>query len=107
MIKNVVEIENRDYWFKIVEMLQQNWALIDSTNESAGCIIFFIHDGSGIFDQLKFSTKQEAIESLIRNGFSQYSEDSHAQKFIAPPQPPFYEAEHPNGPIYSSGRFWK
>ena len=25
----VVEIRSRDYWFKIVEFLQQNWALID------------------------------------------------------------------------------
>jgi len=24
-----VEIRSRDYWFKIVEFLQQNWALID------------------------------------------------------------------------------
>jgi len=29
------DIQNRDYWFKIVEFLQQNWALIDETPE--GC----------------------------------------------------------------------
>ena len=24
-----VEIRSRDYWFKVVEFLQQNWVLID------------------------------------------------------------------------------
>ena len=27
----VIEIQSCDYWFKIVEFLQQNWALIDQT----------------------------------------------------------------------------
>lgn len=106
-MKNDVEIESRDYWFKVVEMLQQNWALIDSENESGESTIYFINDGSGVFDQLKYTTRKETIESLIKNGFSLYSEDAQAQKFIAPPKPPFHEAQHPNGPIYSSGRFWR
>ncbi len=34
-----VEIKSQDYWFKIVEFLQQNWALIDET--AGGCTVFF------------------------------------------------------------------
>jgi hypothetical protein len=30
-----VEIRSRDYWFKIVEFLQQNWALIDEDERGA------------------------------------------------------------------------
>jgi hypothetical protein len=29
MRDKAVEIRSRDYWFKIVEFLQQNWVLID------------------------------------------------------------------------------
>ncbi len=28
-----VEMQSRDYWFKVVEMLQQNWTLIDNLLE--------------------------------------------------------------------------
>lgn len=26
-MKNIIEIRSNDYWFKVVGMLQQNWAL--------------------------------------------------------------------------------
>lgn len=45
-----VEIVSRDYWVKIVEMLQQNWALIDESAKSR-CTVFFLHDLSGVFDR--------------------------------------------------------
>lgn len=100
-----VEIQSRDYWFKIVEFLQQNWALIDETTE--GCTVFFFGDTSGVFDKLAFSTVAEAETALRRNGFARFSEDKKAHGFIAMPQQPFHERPHPNGPIYSSGRFWR
>lgn len=56
--KTPVEIRSRDYWFKIVEFLQQNWALIDDTPD--GCVVFFIGDNSGIFDRLAFLSVEEA-----------------------------------------------
>lgn len=106
MLKHIpVEIQSRDYWFKIVDFLQQNWALIDKTTE--GCTVFFFGDTSGVFDRLIFTSIEEAKEALRRNRFSRFSEDKEAQKFIAIPEPPFYEASHPNGPIYSSGRYWR
>ena len=100
-----VEIKSRDYWFKVVEMLQQNWALIDSLPDGV-CNVFFVGDTSGIFDEIRFDSIDEAYKSLRRNGFAKYSDDKKAQGFIYPPEPPFYRSIHPNGPIYSSGRYW-
>ena len=100
-----VDIRSRDYWFKIVEFLQQNWALIDETTN--GCIVFFFGDTSGVFDRLSFSSISEAEKALRKNGFGRFAEDKEAQGFIAIPQPPFHDRPHPNGLIYSSGRFWR
>lgn len=106
MEKIQLKIESRDIWFKVVDMLQQNWALIDNIAEDIVCV-YFIHDGSGVFDRMNFDTIDLAIQGLKRNGFNRYVDDKESQKFISPPKAPFYEAKHPNGPIYSSGRFWK
>lgn len=105
-MKEIIEIKSRDYWFKVVEMLQQNWALIDETN-NGGFKVYFIGDTSGVFDEMVFQSYDEASTTLKRNGFALYSEDKKAQEFIVPPKPPFYHSSHPNGPIYSSGRFWR
>lgn len=99
-----VEIESRDYWVKVIEMLQQNWALIDTTEN--GCILFFVHDLSGVFDRIEFDSVREAELALRRNGFRRFSEDKRFAEFLAVPEPPFFEDEHPNGPIYSSGQYW-
>lgn len=47
-----VEISSKDFWFKIVDFLQQNWALIENDAESEACTIYFIHDGAGVFDHI-------------------------------------------------------
>ena len=99
-----VLIQSRDYWYKVVGMLQQNWALIDPTDN--GCLIYFVHDGSGVFDELTFNDEASAATALHRNGFDQYAGDPEAVKFISPPQPPFRAGNHPNGRIYSSGQYW-
>jgi hypothetical protein len=103
-----VEIRSRDYWFKIVEFLQQNWALIDEdTTGGTGCTVFFVGDTAGVFDRLRFASVVDAEVALLRNGFKRYDTDEKAREFIAKPEPPFWESRHPNGPIYSSGRYWK
>lgn len=102
---NTVEINSRDYWFKVVEFLQQNWALIDPCDP--GVTVSFLGDTSGVFDQLSFPSMAEAEEALNRNGFRRFADDPDAPEFLAPPRPPFYRRPHPNGPIYSSGRYWK
>lgn len=100
-----VHIISRNYWFKIVKFLQQNWALINP--EGNGVIVYFLGDTSGVFDELVFPTQREAEAGLRRNGFRLYAEDLEAKKFISVPNPPFTRSSHPNGPIYSSGQYWR
>lgn len=107
MSDQVIEIQARDYWFKIIEMVQQNWALIEPSQSGINCIVHFIGDASGVFDQIEFSEISEAERQLRINGFAKYDDDKEAKQFIAPPLPPFHRSSHPNGAIYSSGRFWK
>lgn len=105
--KDIVEIKSRDYWVKIVEMLQQNWALIDSEGDES-VRVFFFHDLSGVFDEMTFQTREEACMQLRWNGFERLIDNKELREFFRyPPEPPFWRAEHPNGRIYSSGRFWR
>ena len=100
-----VPIQSRDYWFKVVEMLQQNWALIETTSQ--GVTVVFVTDASGVFDEMTFESSSSAEAALRLNGFGRFEEDQRAASFLRCPQPPFTRQPHPNGPIYSSGRFWK
>jgi hypothetical protein len=100
-----VLIVSRDFWFKIVDFLQQNWALIDGASDVVTA--WFLDDGGGVFDRLTFATKVEAEHALRRNGFRRFADDRRAQTFIATPRTPFHHRPHPNGPTYSSGRYWK
>lgn len=106
MDTNEPDIQSHDYWFKIIEMLQHNWALIDPKGDG-GVTVYFVGDTSGVFDQMGYADEATAADALTRNGFRRLAADAHAQSFIHPPQPPFRLQPHPNGPIYSSGRFWK
>jgi len=96
----------KDYWVKIVGMLQQNWALI-LPEQHDGVRVDFITDTGGVFDSLPFSCADDAKAALMRNGFVRYADDMEMQSFISSPKPPFQPGSHPNGKIYSSGRFWK
>lgn len=100
-----VQIGSRDYWFKVVEFLQQNWALIDS-QDSGSVKVWFFGDDSGVFDELDFKSQIEASDALWRNGFRRFTDDAESRKLLRPPAPPFVRRPNPNGPIYSGGRFW-
>ena len=100
-----IHIESIDFWVKVVEFLQQNWALVEPA-PGKGANVYFIDDNSGIFDEMKFASFDEAITGLTRNGFKRFSEDASLRTFLSPPLKPFHRRPHPNGPIYSSGRFW-
>jgi len=102
-----VEIRSRDYWVKIVGMLQQNWALVDPAPEADCCTVFFLHDRSGVFDRMEFDSVQQAEFALRCNGFQRFAESGEIRRHLRVPEPPFFETTHPNGPIYSSGRFWR
>lgn len=104
-LEGEVAIDSSDHWFKTVEYLQQNWALIapsvDGTAE-----LYFLGDTGLIFDEMIFPSVVAATDALQDNGFRRYSEDTQSQAIIRPPVPPYYRYPHPNGPIYSSGRYW-
>jgi len=92
-------------WFKVVEFLQQNWAVI--FQRESDVLVVFYDDLCGVFDEMPFQNYREAFLSLKRNGFSMFKQDENAQKFIGLPDKEFRERAHPNGRIYSSGRFWQ
>lgn len=102
-----IEIRSTDYWCKVVDFLQQNWALVEQDDDGEGCTVFFIGDRSGVFDRLSFLDAREAQRALSRNGFRRYEGDPSLHATVTPPVAPFHSESHPNGPIYSSGRFWK
>ncbi|HIJ39375.1 MAG TPA: hypothetical protein HPP80_10830 [Rhodospirillaceae bacterium] len=101
-----VQIQSRDFWVKVVEMLQQNWALL-APESPPGVRVYFINDASGVFDEIAFISADEACKALGRNGFFRFVDDKEAQSILCPPSGPFHRYPHPNGPIYSSGRFWR
>ena len=83
-MKNSVIIHSHDYWFKVVAMLQQNWALIETISPGC-CRVFFISDTSGVFDELEFSNLAVAEAALRGNGFARFEEDIEAQQFLTRP----------------------
>lgn len=94
-----------DWWIKLVEMLQNNWAVI-VPNKEDGADIIFVSDTSGIFDRITYGSREEAEAALLRNGFSRYHEDDEIMNLIPYPNEPYTLQPHPNGRIYSSGRYW-
>ena len=99
-------IENRDFWVKVIEMLQQNWAVMES-DPTTGIRVYFITDTDGVFDDIAFPSTLQASDALRRNGFRRFADARDLQAFLHQPSGPFYRLSHPNGPIYSSGRFWR
>lgn len=104
-MNDTVTIQSRDFWFKVTGMLQQNWALIDP--DPAGVIVYFLGDTSGVFDEMRFRSNEEAAHALETIGFRRLAPDVSASTNLLCPEPPFARLAHPNGPIYSSRSLWK
>ena len=100
----MINIESTDYWLKTVGFLQNNWAVIEKIDTSYK--VYFFGDTSGVFDQLDFNSADEAKVALLRNRFVRYEDDKESQGFISKPRGRLYKKDHPNGAIYSSGRYW-
>ncbi|WP_213189002.1 hypothetical protein [Cloacibacterium caeni] len=101
-MKNI-ELNSETFWVKIVDFLQQNWALIEMIDDKV--IVYFIQDASMVFDKIEFKTIEDAEKGLLKNGFKLYLDNNeNFQDFIVPPKKPYGESPRP---IYSSGQYWK
>jgi ADP-ribosyl-[dinitrogen reductase] hydrolase len=99
-----VEVLRETFWVKIVSFLQQNWAAIDDVPGTSGVRIWFFGDTSGVFDFIDYPSREAARRALHVNGFSVWTAERF--DFIGKPSAPFEWRSHPNGEIYSSGRYW-
>ena len=104
MFIDIPDEDAKDPWFKVVEFLRQNWAVVIGQNDFS--LVVFYSDTCGIFDEISFDNDTDAETALRRNGFQKYLEDDRANEFIGLPRGDFRESPHPNGKIYSSGRYW-
>ncbi len=103
----VMKIKSTDFWVKVVGFLQHNWAIIEEAEKNQ-FKIFFFDDLARVFDELEYKLLDDATEALNRNGFSLWEEeDDRFKEHIPKPNLPFSSDKHPNGLIYSSGRFWQ
>ena len=100
----LVAIQSTDFWVKVAGMLQQTWALIEP--EAMGVRVYFITDTSGVFDEIALPSAAAASQALDFNGYRRFADHEDLQSFLCPPPAPLYQRAHPNGAIYSSGRFW-
>lgn len=100
-MKKEINVRSNEFYVKVVDFLQQNWALIENENQ---IIIWFIDDNSGVFDRIIFDNLDEAEKSLLRNGFKKYLDpDEMFTEFLRPPQRPFFDSPRK---IYSTGKYW-
>ena len=58
-MREPVAIQSSEFWVKLVDVLRQNWALIDEGAEGAARV-FFATDLSGVFDEMAFPLKNTA-----------------------------------------------
>jgi hypothetical protein len=99
------EIKSEEYWIKIVDFLQQNWALIEYNENNRKVSVFFVQDDSKVFDKIDFNDVREAEIALRRNGFKLYQDMNDDFKgHVPPPLKPYNIISRP---IYSSGEYWK
>jgi hypothetical protein len=90
------------FWCKILNMLVDNFAVIEKKGTKAR-VIFCLANG-GVFDELDFHSRTAAEAALIRNGFVRCNAHGSTP---CPPGSPLFLYESENRGIYSSGRFWR
>lgn len=107
-LKDSVSTELRSgqgIWFKVISMLQQNWAVCEPT--ATVCRVRFFDDDSSVFDRLEFPDTSAAAIALAHNGFTRIR-DRPSFMTVAPlPRFPLTDAGSNSRPVYSSGDHWK
>jgi hypothetical protein len=116
------KISNRDWWVKVLGMLQHNWALIEEDRNGATTVYFF-HDGGmtlgstgyrlseirsrcAVVDSLNFPNKEDALQALDKNGFFRLTERP-GPWMNDYPRGHFYDARATEEGIYSKSGYWK
>ena len=118
----VFEIKSREWWIKILGMLQHNWALIEEF-ESGAAIVYFFHDKGetigfnayslgqlkgrcAIVDSLEFESVQLAEEGLLRNGFMLHRAGEMLGSDVKP-SGNFFDSRATEEGVYSTQGHWK
>ena len=103
----LIDKPNIDDWYvKLVEMLQQNWAIIKLGETTQ---IIFVNDPGDVFDIIEVKDQETAHDKLMQNGFDKFSSPSRKryrplEEFLTPPFKVVDTGERRN--IYSSGKYW-
>lgn len=115
------KISNRDWWVKVLGMLQHNWALIEEDRNGATTLYFF-HDGGmtlgssgyrlseirsrcAVVDSLNFPNRKDALQALERNDFYRLAERP-GPWINEYPKGHFYDARATEEGIYSKSGYW-
>lgn len=118
----VFKIKSREWWIKVLGMLQHNWALIEKGGDGSATAYFF-HDGEvgmgcygysraqlkgryAIVDSLAFESVQLAKDALSRNGFRLHGDDERLGSDVKP-RGNFFDVRAMEEGIYSRQGNWE
>ncbi len=117
----VFHISNRDWWVKVLGMLQHNWALLEPHSDGTATVFFFhdqgssfndtgykhhqIKDRAAICDSLDFVSVAAARRALHRNGFDRLK-DYPGPWVGCEPSGHFYDARDTEKGVYSKQGHW-
>ena len=101
----LIDKPNIDDWYvKLVEMLQQNWAIIKLGETTQ---IIFVNDPGDVFDIIEVKDQETAHDKLMQNGFDKFSSPSWKRPLDEILTPPFKVVDTgERRKIYSSGKYW-
>lgn len=86
-----IKIESKQFWVNIVDFLQQYWAVIEDNKGSKSVTVYFLHEGSGVFANMKFENREIAQKALIQNGFKNFDDPyENFKEYLNPPKEPYY-----------------
>jgi hypothetical protein len=103
MKEKEIKIRSKEFWVNIVDFLQQYWALIEESDDTAQVTVYFIHEGSGVFSNMKFKSKDIATKALMQNGFKKFDDPlENFETFLSPPIEPYYTVQFKSGDLMAS-----
>ena len=117
----IISLDTSDWWVKVLAMLQHNWAVINDNNNGTVTAYFF-HDGGttknsiafhyrsvrdmiAIVDSIEFSSRSDAVERLLHNGFIRLA-DLPGPWHGNEPKGKVFDARSSEPGIYSKESYW-